>query len=1414
MNQKRSPHLSIDHFKGRERIYIYRDHGVYRLSLRALLYCLLFIGLLSPQIIEAQPVDSPSDSTAKGSKGLSEEGANSTQKSELRSIKITLYPQHDVVELINSDQIMVSWPLFYGYVLDHMPASLSKETLDHFLQWKSSQSLFVSLKDLEMLKTSLSDHLMIVEQASELEVNHLFQQDKLQKVLERLKLQKNNLEREEAWLEQQKVLKAKQAALEELKDSESSLRESIDKLLKRFKEKIEREKVLQQEALGEDKLEGDKLEGDKLELEELETALGALTLFHRSLRSREQILKRCIKSLERLLFASAELVRNIPQMMEVNQDRLRTLALWRSYWMTRDQVEKRYEESSEESLLSQVSGQQAVIEARWRGLKELGAELKEKQQSFKVTYIDSLRGSGPPEITEVIGDRAYEKVKVAYDNATLFLNFHTARRDQLNEMISKGKLLLSEVGSFSKKLLLSWEDIIEVDVLSLTLRRAKELNFEHINLNSIIERSSERDSEKRNYQLITLREEWERYSDRLNSMLSAWRKALDDDKAAILRIHQEVFGEGGLKDRLNLERAWLEFVEEIKGLDGPSLLAKHSEALSLYVVQETKINGLSRDYDQVNTSYQEGWRALRELSDPLLRQYKDDSSGFKTQIKELESLIKEVPTEEGDGEGWERGPELEAETAKDDQEEDQSGNAIKSQRNQSTHQREYEAIKDEGRESTERVSHREKIIRVSELTRQLRDQLSPQIAHYRQFKHKVDELESLWKQREALILSLQGEYARRVEFARQVRRTASVIRFRILDQELPMEAMTDEIENHGQREWVEQLRAESLDDLKSQLAYDRHLIELEPAYAMLIQVIERLRTLLGEVLDLSSRQLRSINEALAEESSSESLQRRDQGGGERQDKVFELKTLGERQFEHELQLRMDEDFPWYDSLWSSFSNEYVDNIEALLKDHYVELIKTEKAQQHIEERIKLTRDLAEAIAAQRPLLESYQEELTRVIKRMNSRFTTYRAEVELRLDPQMSTKQLRIEDRSSALHLDLLMSAPIKGREEYRQVLGELEQQWAIHRAYEAACKDLHDRLGPQGTLEELSGEVRDAISQLETERDELNRPLKRLLGKRARGVDLTQELPFIGEIDRLHQERIRIKLRVLLLSLLSFLLIPLLTFVSLRTIGSIERRIRRLSERELERLVAEGDVLSRQKRSEREDRLATLLQVMRTTSKLLIFTIATGAMLKTLHVDVTPIIASAGIIGLAFAFGAQELVKDFFAGIFILFENQYNRGDFVTINGIFGWIDKITLRITVIRDSHGVIHFIPNGQVLLVSNHNKEWSQAHLEIGASYNNPPKQVIDCLRQLCNEISVDPVIGEDVLGWEVLGLERFDDSAVVYRVHLKTAPKEKWRVARHYRKRVMEVFADEGIEIPFPQLVVTRSSTSALESEQP
>ena len=229
-----------------------------------------------------------------------------------------------------------------------------------------------------------------------------------------------------------------------------------------------------------------------------------------------------------------------------------------------------------------------------------------------------------------------------------------------------------------------------------------------------------------------------------------------------------------------------------------------------------------------------------------------------------------------------------------------------------------------------------------------------------------------------------------------------------------------------------------------------------------------------------------------------------------------------------------------------------------------------------------------------------------------------------------------------------------------------------------------------------------------------------------------------------------------------------------------------------------------RKARREREERTRTLFQVFKAAWRVIVWTIAGIYLLKAFHIDITPLIASAGVLGLAFAFGAQTLIRDFFSGFFILLENQYNLGDMVQIQGIRGTIERITLRLTIIRDLEGALHFIPNGEVTLVSNLTKEWSQARVDIGVSYNEAPQRVIGLLDEIGKALCEDPDVGDELLFSKVLGIESFDDSAVTYRVHLRVQAGSQFQVARVYRQRVMERFMREGVEIPFPQIVLHRA----------
>ena len=1367
----------------------------------------------------------PSNQNTDQSAETSSKQKSTHTKSELpesvsppNTLVITLYPQHDHVELMMSEQLIKSWPLFFGYVSAHINDQLTDRALKSFLFWKRTQDSFDRLIELEDLQLILSNHLLTLEHGQDLTSDEVRHKEKLQSLLGRLKLRGTLLDKEKEWREQEQMLKGKLSPLNDLWQADHDLRRILDELIVRLDtdlsqlneelsiisdsvddefDEIEFEVApteLDLDAMLERELLNEFSQESRETILELETASSALRLFHKSISDREAQFKKCIKSLERLVFDSAELLRELPTLKDENKLHLHKVKLWMSYWNTRTQFERKHEHTSLETLLSQVAGQQSLLKTKWRGLNELQIELTENVQDFQTEYIEPIQNKSPPNIEKKKTKTSYTQVKHAHDTAYQFLIFHTERSAQLIKALEHSELLQKKLIGFLKNLRLNWDNFIEADVTQVILSRAKAVSLENFSVEKVVSLAKERPSQLLIKQILTLQEEWDLQSNHFTELINTWKINLEEDQEAMKRLESSLNGEGGLVHRLELERAWLEFIKEIEELDGPSLLAKHNEALTIYTEQKRKVIELKKMNQARVAKFSATWTELESLSDPLLRQHKSNHKEFELYAHELVNILKN---------------EKENEPSSDSPEESQEGKIVEDNGDH----READISSSSQLATRRGESHREKVERVRSLSRSFRDSLPPRITYYRRRLYKLNELKELMSNRLTSIDTLQGELAKRVEFARQVRRTASVIRQRVIERELPTEAMNEEIEKHGQREWVEQLRAEGLEDIKKQAAYDEYRLSLEPEYNTLLKPLEAWLDLLNNILDLTTRQVKMISDAQRDQhyfKFSENVQ----DNQNQPDLSKETsRTLAERQFEHKLRMRMNADYPWYDFLWSSFSDDQAIDIEELLKDHYVELLRTEMEQLHLEIRINLTKTLADQVSTQRPLLESYQKQLIQMSVALKRQLKSRKLGILVRLDQQKSINQLNEMTRANSRHFDYLALKQFKTEDAKQLALSNLEQMWAVDNAYVFALDDLDLHLSPQGTLEIIAGEINDAISQLETERDELTRPLLRLLGKRARGVDLNHESPRIGEIDRLHQERIRAKLSVLIQSLLSFLLIPLITFFSFKTITAIERRLKLLSKKELERLTEEGEILTRQKRAEREDRLTTLLQVMRTTSKVVIYTVATGAMLKTLQVDVTPIIASAGIIGLAFAFGAQELVKDFFAGVFILFENQYNRGDFVTINGIFGRIDKITLRLTVIRDSHGVIHFIPNGQVQLVSNHNKEWSQAHLEIGASYNNPPKQVIDCLRRLCEEVSIDPVVGEDILGWEVLGLERFDDSAVVYRVHLRTAPKEKWRVARHYRRRVMEVFAKNGIEIPFPQMVVSLPSSSALESEQ-
>ena len=222
----------------------------------------------------------------------------------------------------------------------------------------------------------------------------------------------------------------------------------------------------------------------------------------------------------------------------------------------------------------------------------------------------------------------------------------------------------------------------------------------------------------------------------------------------------------------------------------------------------------------------------------------------------------------------------------------------------------------------------------------------------------------------------------------------------------------------------------------------------------------------------------------------------------------------------------------------------------------------------------------------------------------------------------------------------------------------------------------------------------------------------------------------------------------------------------------------------------------------ESEKRVETLLRILQSVLRVIILGIFIMILLKKFGVDIGPILAGAGILGLAIGFGAQELVRDYIGGFFILLENQIRVGDFAIINGTGGMVENINLRTTTLRDLSGTTHTFQNGKVNTISNMSMDWSAITFDIGVAYKEDVDEVMKIMKQVGDDLKNDEKFKEVILEpLEIFGLNEFADSALVFKARIKTQPLQQWAVGREYRKRLKKAFDANGVEIPFPHTTV-------------
>ena len=239
---------------------------------------------------------------------------------------------------------------------------------------------------------------------------------------------------------------------------------------------------------------------------------------------------------------------------------------------------------------------------------------------------------------------------------------------------------------------------------------------------------------------------------------------------------------------------------------------------------------------------------------------------------------------------------------------------------------------------------------------------------------------------------------------------------------------------------------------------------------------------------------------------------------------------------------------------------------------------------------------------------------------------------------------------------------------------------------------------------------------------------------------------------------------------------------------------------RAIEAVVARG--AGDQPEEEVHKRADTLSRVLITAGQVFIIFVAVFIVLSELNVDIAPVLAGAGVVGIAIGFGAQSLVKDLVAGFFVVMENQYRVGDVVTIAGVSGLVEEINLRRTVLRDLDGTVHVVPNGEVRVASNLSKQWARVNLNISVSYGTDLDHAIAVINRVCAQMAAEPEWAPRIIkAPQVLRVDKLGDSGIDLKVLGDTRPLAQWDVMGEIRKRVKKACDDEGIEIPYPHTKV-------------
>lgn len=240
-------------------------------------------------------------------------------------------------------------------------------------------------------------------------------------------------------------------------------------------------------------------------------------------------------------------------------------------------------------------------------------------------------------------------------------------------------------------------------------------------------------------------------------------------------------------------------------------------------------------------------------------------------------------------------------------------------------------------------------------------------------------------------------------------------------------------------------------------------------------------------------------------------------------------------------------------------------------------------------------------------------------------------------------------------------------------------------------------------------------------------------------------------------------------------------------------------------RAIPRGSFVSEEEEKKRED---TLIKISQNFFSIFIWVAAFFGVLHEVGVPIAPLVTSAGIVGVAIGFGSQSLVKDIITGLFIIAENQFRIGDFISIGAYSGTVEDMTLRVTKLRQMDGTIHYIPNGEIKVASNKSKDYSMVDFKIGVGYNTNLDKLETIINKVGETLAHDPKFGVFIIKPpHFLRVDDFLDYSISIHISGKVFPKKQYLINGEMRKRLKKIFDQEGIEIPYPTRVIHNTSTA-------